>query len=318
MPLHADPNAVTTRLPPDDRRDAIARVLFGILGLNLAVAAAKLVYGHHSGAIAITADGVHSLLDGSSNVIGLIGVAVARRPPDANHPYGHRKYETFAALGIAAMMFFGCWEILGSTLERWRNPQLPAVTWAGFAVIGATIAVNVFVVILERRESRRLQSELLASDAAHTASDVFASVLVLVSFAATRAGVAWADGAAALVIVALIVRAGIGILRGTLSTLSDERRIEPAQVEHEALGEPGVREAHNVRSRGPDDDIHLDLHILVDPAMPIAEAHRIGHRVEARLRGRWPGLSDVIVHVEPALDSERGTPGEDGGLRAQD
>ena len=106
---------------PDARRDAIARVLLGILGLNLAVAAAKLIYGYHSGAIAITADGVHSMLDGASNVIGLIGIAIARRPPDANHPYGHRKYETFAALGIAAMMFLGCWEILSAALERWRG-----------------------------------------------------------------------------------------------------------------------------------------------------------------------------------------------------
>jgi cation diffusion facilitator family transporter len=299
------------------RLDQIARVLWAILWLNLGVALAKLLYGWRAGAIAMTADGVHSLLDASSNLIGLVGVAVARRPPDANHPYGHRKYETFAALGVAAMLFFGCHEVIASAIERLRHPRLPAVTPLGFAVIGLTMAVNLLVVWTERREGRRLQSELLTADAAHTGSDVLASLLVLVSFLASRAGVLWADVAAAGIIVVLIAAAGVRILMGTLSTLSDERRIPPELIEAATLEEPGVLEAHNVRTRGPKDDIHLDLHILVDPLMAIAAAHETGHRVEQRLRSRWPGLTDVVVHVEPALDSERARAREGGGLRAE-
>jgi len=303
-------------MKPDRARD-VARVLWAILGLNLVVAAAKLAYGYRSGAIAITADGLHSLLDGMSNVVGLIGIAVAVRPPDANHPYGHRKYETFAALGVAAMLFFGCHEILSSAFQRLREPRLPVVSIGGYAVILGTLAINVFVVWIERREGRRLQSELLLSDAAHTGSDVLASVLVLISFALAPLRQPWVDLATALVIVGLILRSGWDILRNTLATLSDERRIDPLQVQEVALLEPGVREAHNVRSRGPDDDIHLDLHILVDPDMAIAAAHAIGHRVEKRLRERWVGLTDVVVHVEPALPSERGRPGVDGELTAE-
>ncbi len=306
-----------TKLSAPRRRDAIATVLGIVLGLNLAVAIAKIVYGHLSGAIAITADGFHSLLDASSNAIAMVGVILARRPPDANHPYGHRKYETFAAIGIVAMMFLGCISILGVALDRWRHPQLANVTPAGFIVLGITLLVNLFTMTLERREAKRLDSELLRSDAAHTGSDLFASVLVIISFAATRMGVAWADHVAAVLIVVLILPAGFAILKSTLSTLSDERRIDPRLVEAEALAEPNVLEAHNVRSRGPDDDIHLDLHILVDPGMPIARAHRIGHRVEARLRERWPGVTDVIVHVEPGVESERGRPAEGGGLHAE-
>lgn len=295
----------------------ITRVLWIILWINLAVAAAKLVYGQRAGTIAMTADGVHSLLDGASNVVGLIGLAVARRPPDANHPYGHRKYETFAALGIVAMMFFGCREIIGAAIERLRHPRVPEITPLGYAVIGITIAINVGITLIERREGRRLQSELLTSDAAHTGSDVLASVLVLLSFVLGRLGWAWADVAVAAVIVVLIAIAGARIVRGTLSTLSDERRIDPEPIERVALEEPGVLEAHNVRSRGPDDDIHLDLHILVQPHMAIAAAHELGHRVERRLRDRWPGVTDVVVHVEPALESERATTREGGGLKAE-
>lgn len=316
-PAPARPEPPLVAHDPRPRLDQIARVLWGILALNLLVALAKLIYGYRSGAIAITADGLHSLLDGSSNVVGLVGVAVARRPPDANHPYGHRKYETFAALGVAFMLFFGCHEILTAALERLRAPRAPEIGPAAYAILLGTLAVNLFVVWIERREGRRLQSELLLSDAAHTGSDVLATVLVLVSLLATRLGIAWADVAAAVVVVALILRAGFGILRGTLSTLSDERRIPPAEVEQEALAEAGVREAHNVRSRGPDDDVHLDLHVLVDPALPIGEAHDLGHRVEQRLRRRWPGVTDVVVHVEPAVERERATTRTGGGLRAE-
>jgi len=300
------------------RLDRIARVLWGILWLNLVVALAKLLYGWRSGAIAMTADGVHSLLDASSNLVGLVGVAVARRPPDANHPYGHRKYETFAALSVAVMLFLGCREIVHSAIARLRDPHLPAITALGFAVLGLTIAINVLVVWIERREGRRLSSELLLSDAAHTGSDVLASLLVLASFLAVRAGWVWADVAVAGVIVVLIAVAGVRILFGTLPTLADERRIAPDMVETAALEEPGVLEAHNVRSRGPRDDIHLDLHVLVDPRMEIASAHEVGHRVVRRLRDRWPGVTDVVVHVEPALESERARTREGGGLKAED
>jgi cation diffusion facilitator family transporter len=300
------------------RLASIARVMWIVLGLNLVVALAKLIYGQRSHAIAITADGVHSLLDAASNVVGLVGVRVARRPADNNHPYGHRKYETFAAMGVAMMLFLGCWEIGAATLERLVHPRFPDVDLLGYGVIGATLAINALVVFYETRAARALQSELLESDAAHTGSDVFATLLVLASFVAIRFHVGWADVAAAGLIVVLIVRAGVRILKGTLSTLSDERRLDPVEVETVALTEPGVLEVHNVRSRGPADDIHLDLHILVDPATPLSDAHAQGHRVEGRLRQRWPGVSDVVVHVEPALESERAHERvAGGGLKAE-
>lgn len=303
--------------PRNQRRQAIARILWVILGINLLVAVTKLVLGRLSGSLAITADGLHSLLDGASNVIGLVGVGVAGRPPDDNHPYGHRKYETFAALGVAGMLFLGCREIAFEAWERLRHPVTPHVVPAALAILAGTIAINLLVVRFERREGRRLSSELLLSDAAHTQSDVYASLLVVTSFVAQRLGVGWADLGACAVIVVLICKSGIDILRSTLSTLSDERRIPPAEIERVAVLEPGVLEAHNVRSRGPQDDVHVDLHVLVDPGTVLAEAHAIGHRVERRLRQQFPGVTDVVVHVEPALDAERATRREGGGLRAR-
>ena len=300
-----------------ERSRKIALVLAVILVLNLAVAAAKIWYGRASGALGIQADGLHSLLDGASNVIGLVGVMVASRPPDANHPYGHRKYETFAALAVAVMMLFGCWEIAEAAIARLSHPVAPHVTGTGFAILLVTLAINLGVTFYERRAGLALRSELLVADAAHPGSDVMATLLVLASFGAMKLGWLWADLVAAALVVGLVLRAGFGVLVGTLSTLSDERRIEPGLVEREALLEEGVLEVHNVRSRGTLDDVHVDLHVLVDPRMPIADAHAIGHRVEARLRGRWPECSDVVVHVEPALPGERARSREGGGLKAE-
>jgi divalent metal cation (Fe/Co/Zn/Cd) transporter len=261
--------------PQTVRSRKIVFVLAIVLVLNLGVAVAKLWYGRLSGALGIQADGLHSLLDGSSNIIGLVGVVVASRPPDANHPYGHRKYETFAALGVAVMMFVGCWEIGSTAVARLHHPSVPQVGAMGFVM------------------------------------------LVLVSLGAMKLGWVWADLVAALLVIVLVLRAGFEVLVSTLSTLSDERRVDPALVEREALLEAGVLEVHNVRSRGPLDDVHVDLHVLVDPRMPIADAHAIGHRVEARLRAMWPGFTDVVVHVEPALPGERARVREGGGLKAE-
>jgi divalent metal cation (Fe/Co/Zn/Cd) transporter len=130
-------------------------------------------------------------------------------------------------------------------------------------------------------------------------------VLVIASSAAVRAGYAWADVAAALVVVGVIAVAGTGIVRRSLYTLSDATRIEASRIEAVALAVPGVMECHKVRSRGPAGDIHVDLHVLVDPSMPIAEAHEIGHQVAGAVRKALPDISDVVVHVEPDLEIHR-------------
>jgi cation diffusion facilitator family transporter len=300
------------------RQTAIQGVLAVALAVNLAIAAAKLLFGHRSGSLAMTADGVNTLLDAGGILLALIALHLARRPPDVNHPYGHRKYETFATLGIVGLMFLGCREIVGEAIDRLRHPHEVHASPVAYAVMIASTALTLGVSWLERRRSRSLQSELLLADAEHMRTDVLASALVVASLFAQRFHLGWADLAATAVIVVLIVAAGVGVLRGSFATLADERRLPPAELERVALEERGVREAHNVRSRGPEDDIHVDLHVLVDPRMPIAAAHDVGHRVEQRLLERFDGVTDVVVHVEPAVAEERATRREGGGLKAPD
>ena len=112
-----------------DRYAEIARVLSRVLVVNLAVAVAKIALGYYTGAVSIISDGFHSLTDSASNVVALVGVSVARRPPDANHPYGHRKYETMASIGILVFLIIVLVEVLSrgdrSVPQRRHAARLP-------------------------------------------------------------------------------------------------------------------------------------------------------------------------------------------------
>jgi cation diffusion facilitator family transporter len=221
----------------------------------------------------MVADGFHSLLDGSANIIGLIAISFALLPADPSHPYGHRKFESFAALGISLLLLLAAYEIGQAAFRRWQVGTVPHVTTLSFVVMIVAMAVSLFVSWYEARAARQLQSEILAADAMHTRSDLYASLTVLASLTAAKAGYPGLDMVAALFIVLLIGRSGVRIIGQSLHVLSDASRLPPSTVEKVALEVEGVREVHAVRSRGTADAIYMDLHILVDPTLTVAKAH---------------------------------------------
>lgn len=303
-------NTPGTSRPPGERAAKIRRVLVLTLILNWSVAALKLGYGTWSTTLSMVADGFHSLLDGSANIIGLIAMSVAVRPADHSHPYGHRKFESFAALGISLLLLLAAYEIGQAAFGRWQARTVPHVTTLSFVVIIVAMGVSLFVTWYEARAARQLHSELLAADAMHTRTDLYASLSVLAALAAARAGYPSLDLVAALFIVLLIGHSGIRIIGQSLTVLSDATRLSPSTVERVALEVEGVREVHAVRSRGTADAIYMDLHILVDPALTVAKAHEIAHQVEAYLKEQFPGVADMVVHVEPDIAGERRRTGE--------
>ena len=123
-------------------------------------------------------DGYHSLTDSASNVIGLISLRAARKPPDVDHPYGHRKYETLASAAIFVFLLITVLEIGRAAIKRLASPSPPEVTALSFAVMIGTLVVNVLVVRYESNAGRRLNSELLVADSVHTRSDVYATIAV--------------------------------------------------------------------------------------------------------------------------------------------
>ncbi len=179
------------RTTPSDQsftEDAAARetrrVLWIVLWLNLGVAAAKFGYGLLTGSVSMQADGIHSSFDGMSNVIGLFGLWAAAHPPNAQYPYGHKKYETFAAAGIGLLLFGTCLYILWNSYLHWRESVVPEVTGLSFGIMLGTMAVNWGVMTWEHRRGKILQSEILVADSLHTASDILSSLSVLIGLAA--------------------------------------------------------------------------------------------------------------------------------------
>ena len=280
------------------RRQHVNQVLWRVLFLNLIVAVAKILTGLLTGAISILADGFHSAMDASSNIIGLIGSTIASRPPDHDHPYGHQKYETFATLGIGLLLLLTSWNVLQSVFERFMQGGAPQVTALSFGVMIITIVFNVLVVAYEKHEGNRLKSSLLLADAAHTKSDIYVSLSVLASLVAVTLGWLWMDAAVALIIVVVIGHTGLKIVRRASEELADSAVVDIAQVEKIVLAIDGVESCHKIRSRGPEQATHLDLHIQVDGRMPLEQAHLIGHIAQDRLQDTL-NVVDVLVHVEP-------------------
>lgn len=282
----------------------VGRVLWSVLGLNLLVAVLKLVFGSIAGSVSMVADGFHSTLDASSNVIGLLGMKVAGKGPDEDHPYGHRKFEALAALGISLFLFLTCYEIVTAVVGRVRGTHTVEPEAITFAVIIVTLIINIFVSRFELREGNRLRSMVLIADSKHTRSDVFASLGVLASLVAAALSFPLLDLVVAVFIAGLIAYSGYTIVSGAFPVLADAQVVDPEEVARIATGVEGVTHAHRVRSRGLPDDVHLDLHLHVRPDLTIRHAHDLAHEASDRIRREIPEVTDVVVHVEPEGEHE--------------
>ena len=282
-----------------DRYEAISRILTRVLFLNVAVAVAKLVFGYATGAVSIASDGFHSLTDSASNVAALVGIRVARQPPDADHAYGHRKFETLASGAIFFFLLLVLVEVVRTALGRLSTGGAPEVTGLSFAVMIGTLVVNLGVVAYESSAARRLKSELLLADSHHTRSDVYTSLSVIAALVGVKLGYAWMDPAAALLVAVFIGWSGWQIARETSRVLSDATVLDEDDVRTEVMSVGGVLGCHQIRTRGSADHAFLDLHVWAPRDMRLEEAHALSHVVKDRLLEKYPQLADVIIHIEP-------------------
>lgn len=290
-----------------DRASAVSRVLSRVLVLNLIVALAKIGLGLVTGAVSVLSDGLHSLTDGASNVVALVGVKMATQPPDADHPYGHRKFETMASVAILLFLLLVLVQVLMAAIERLRTPSVPTITTMSFVVMGATFVINVGVVWYERREGRRLASEVLRADAHHTQSDLFTSATVIAALIGVELGVPALDPAAAIVVAGFIGYACWGIFTETTGILADEIVIAADDIKAVVMDIPEVVGCHHIRSRGSADHVFVDLHIWMNPAMRLDDAHRVSHLVKDRIMARYPEVKDAVIHIEPPPAGMTGT-----------
>jgi len=266
---------------------------------NIVVVVVKFAVGVDTNSLAVFGDALQSSVDSANNLFAIFVVRVAAKAPDEDHPYGHAKFETLGALLIALLLALSIFELVRGAVARLLTGAPPLnVSGMALGLLVFTLLVNIGVVWIETRAGRRLQSDLLLADALHTRTDVFITIGVLAGLALSRAGLAWADPALALVVGVLVGRAGYQILRRSIPTLVDERAFDPATIQREAEEVSGVVSAYSIRSRHAGDRRFAELTIAVDGQSNVANAHIIADQVEDRLRDRLQ-LDQVTVHVEP-------------------
>lgn len=284
----------------DEKYKKIKNVLLIILVLNFAVAIAKIIVGSIINSESMTADGFHSLSDGSSNIIGLIGISFASKPIDKDHPYGHKKYETLTGLFIFCMLVFLGLKIITDSFVKFQNPSAPNISLESIAVMIATLAINLFVTNYEHKRGVELDSTILISDAMHTKSDVYVTIGVLITLLAVKFGAdPIIDPIASTIVAAFIFHAAYEIFKSSSNILVDGSVIESEIIEKIALSNEKVLGVHKIRSRGTQDDIYVDMHILADPHLSLEECHNLMHEIESDIRNSLNRQVQVIIHIEP-------------------
>lgn len=306
MSLSASHHEPIRRLSDAARLRAVGRVLAITLALNVAVALAKIIYGRLANSLSISADGYHSLTDSANNLVGLVGIYLAARPADENHPYGHQKFEILAA-GLVGLSLLGmAYEVASGAVERLIEGKLvyPDLDSWAIVVLVATLAVNLGVSRWERKRGEELASVMLLGDATHTRSDVLVTCGVIISTLCVRFGYPTVDVVAALLIAGFIAFAGVQVLRTNLGYLSDTALLEPTGIDQVARSVDGVESTHKIRTRGSPGRIYVDLHIQVRRTLDVVEAHRITHAVIDAIKGKYPDVCDVLIHTEPSTSSK--------------
>ncbi|MFZ2603768.1 MAG: cation diffusion facilitator family transporter [Candidatus Omnitrophota bacterium] len=289
-------------MDPKPHYSRIRYILIVVLAFNWIVAFAKIIYGFLTKCTSMTADGFHSFSDGISNVIGLIGIHFACQPKDENHPYGHKKYETFFSLGIAAALFLVCFELLKEGIKRLLHPVTPNIDTLSFIIMLLTLGVNYFVMRYENKQGKILKSDILVSDSLHTRADIFTSLSVIVTLVAIKLGFPILDPIATLLIALFITNAALDILKNSSKILCDTIVIDEKKIIGIVLSVKGVKNCHKIRTRGRPDDINVDLHVQVSPDMRVDESHQICYMIEEAIKKNIPEVTDVVVHIEPIRD----------------
>jgi cation diffusion facilitator family transporter len=283
-----------------DNRNVVKRVLLITLLLNLAVMTIKFTIGISSNSLSLIADGLHSLTDSASNILGLVASRYSLPSPDREHPYGHQKYEAIGALGIAAFLGIACFEIVQGAIERlFKGGEGTHLSGNSLWLLILVLGVNIFVTFYERHVGKRVNSLLLIADAHHSISDVWVTIAVLIGLI----GVwtfhwQWLDIALAFPVAALVFWSGWTVIKQNLPWLIDEIAIAPEAIQEIVITVPGVVNVHSIASRGlVGRQSFIEMHLVVS-AHDVETAHQITEIIEAKLEATFHPVR-VMIHIEP-------------------
>jgi cation diffusion facilitator family transporter len=288
------------------RQSSIQNVLYITLGLNLLVLETKFSLGLATGSLSLLADALHSLSDSASNILGLIAMRLANPKPDWDHPYGHSKFESLGALGIAGFLTVAGIEILGSAVKRVffsGDSESIEVSNLSLVMMITVLMINIGVAVYEGERGKALNSKLLQADARHTLSDVWVTVVLLVGMWGIRLGFGWLDIVLAFLVAGLVFWSAWEVIRENVPFLSDRVAIPAKEIMKTVTDVYGVLNCHSITSRGVlGQTIFIEMHLVVAPR-EISEAYKIMEAVEQKLREKY-GSVHATIQLEPHKNIE--------------
>lgn len=272
---------------------AIYRVTLTGSVVNAALIVVKLAAGIVGRSSALTADAVHSLSDFLTDIIVLVFVRISGKPKDADHNYGHGKYETFSAMMIGIILcLVGLGLGAGATLkviDAIHGVELPAPEWVALIVAAISIAAKESLFRYTIARGRRLNSTAVIANAWHHRSDAFSSIGALAGIAgAMFLGADWRvlDPIAAIIVSILIIKSGIDITRPNIGELL-EKSLSPDdenRIHRIVMSVPGVKAEHNLRTRRIGNVVSIEMHAKMSGDITLTEAHNIASEIERRIR----------------------------------
>ncbi len=306
---------------PDDVKDAAVRTAYGnlasLVGMacNILLCIGKLLAGTLFGSIAIMADALNNLSDASSNVVSLIGFRLAARAPDAEHPYGHARYEYLAGLVVSVTILAIGLSLLKESALKVLHPTPVAFSWLSIGVLVASILVKLWLSGFNRTVGKKIDSETLMATAADSRNDVLTTGAVLLStILCSLTGYGIMDGIMGVGVAAFILWSGWGLVMDTLSPLLGESP-SPELVEHierTVMSYPGVLGVHDlmVHDYGPGHQfasLHVEFPAETDPLT----AHDVIDNIENDFLKK--DRLQVTIHYDPIVTADASV----GVLRAR-
>lgn len=279
------------------QRDKDIQRIIVIEGLaNLVVLSAKAVVGVSTGSLAILGDAIHSLTDVINNVVAWLVIKVSSSPPDREHPYGHRKFETLAVFFLATLLAVLSFELAWHAITK-DDTEIASSAWE-LGIMLAVLGVNISLATWQRMWARRLQSDILLADASHTFADVLTTIVVIAGWQLSSLGYLWLDRVCALAVAALVLYLSYSLFKRAAPILVDQFAINPELLSQTIKKVAGVCEIKRVRSRWIGSDKAIDLIISVDPKLTTDDSHKIASSIEQLIEEEFD-VSDISIHVEP-------------------
>jgi len=269
------------------------------IGAYLVLSAMKLVAGWVFASEALSADGYNNVTDIVASLAVLIGLRISRKPPDQDHPYGHLRAETVAALLASFIMAsVGLQVLIAAIRNLWRGAyESPGIAagWVALAAAAAMFAVYAY----NARLARRINNQALMAAAKDNQSDAFVSIGAAVGIFGSGLGLPWLDAVAAIVVGGIILKTAWGIFFAATHTLTDGFDIQQLMSLRTTVEKTeGVKSIKDIRARIHGSTVLVDVIITVDPSMSLVDSHQICDSIESRMK-RKHDIMNVHVHVEP-------------------